>query len=123
MTRPALIVPMLSLTLILAAVPVHASSLLELGKKPSKETIVSIGSAPIKKNIPLNLGDLRTVEAKLPPAPLTRSQRMALRAKKAASRQQQVTNARRRQRVAQQQVEYDEDEGFAVDGIGEPIME
>ncbi len=107
----------------LAPGPVHASGLLELGNNPSKDTILAIGSAPAKKIIPLNLGTLRTEEAKLPPAPLTRSQRMALRAKKAASRQHQVTNARRRQRVAQQQVEFDQDEGFAMDGNGEPIME
>jgi len=108
--------------MMLTSSQIQASSLLELGKSSSKKTIVSIGSVPEKKAIPLNLGLLRTDEAQLPPPPLTRQERMMLRAKRAVSRQTAVTNARR-QRVAQRQDEYDETEEFPVDGNGDPILE
>jgi hypothetical protein len=118
--------------LILATLPVSAqeTGLLELGVTPPKDTIVPIGSVPPKKVIALDLGALRTDEAQLPAAPLTRSQRMALRAKKAMSRQRAVSNASR-QRVARRQrqqrppedVMYDQDEGFPMGPDGEPILE
>lgn len=104
------------------------SGLLELGTKPTKDTIVPIGTVPSKKTIPLNLGTLRTEEAKLPPAPLTRSERQALRAKRAMSRQRAVGNASR-QRMAQRQqqpvreAEYDLDEQIPLGADGEPVLE
>ena len=121
MTRLVISGLLTGLMLIPASAPLHAEGLLELESKPSKKTIVAIGSVPDKKIIPLNLGSLRTSHAQLPPAPLTRSERMMLRAKRAVSRQKAVTNARR-QRVAQRQGDFDQDE-FPVDGSGEPVME
>ncbi|MEP1207225.1 MAG: hypothetical protein ABJM29_06610 [Rhizobiaceae bacterium] len=121
MTRFAISGLLTSLMLILASAPLHAEGMLELKSKTSKQTIVPIGTAPKKKIIPLKLGSLRTSEAQLPAAPLTRSERMMLRAKRAVSRQKAVTNARR-QRVAQRQTDFDQDE-FPVDGSGEPVME
>ena len=77
---------------------VGASNMLELGAKPKETSILAIGTVPVQKKIPLSLGGLRTEEAALPPLPLTREERMALRAKHAASRQRAVTNARRTNR-------------------------
>ena len=123
----------LAVILGLAAFGLPASAqengLLELGTKPPKNTIVPIGSAPAKKTIPLKLGALRTEEAKLPPAPLTRSERMALRAKRAMSRQRAVSNASR-QRVAERhrqpppkEAVYDAQEEIPVGANGDPILE
>ena len=130
MTRLAnFVAKMLALALMCSSVPAHASGLLELGSKPAKQTIVPIGKAPEKQSISLNLGSLRTREAQLPPAPLTRSERMMLRAKRAMSRQRAVTNARRQRvshqpnRRVDQEVEYDETEGFPLDSNGDPVME
>ena len=130
MTRLAnFVAKMLVLVLMCASVPVQASGLLELGSKPAKETIVPIGKTPEKRSISLDLGSLRTREAQLPPAPLTRSERMMLRAKRAMSRQQAVTDARRQRishqpnRRTDQEVEYDETEGFPIDSNGDPVME
>ena len=117
--------------LVLWALPASAqqNGLLELGSKKSKNTIVPIGTVPPKKTIPLNLGALRTEEAQLPPAPLTRSQRMALRAKRAMSRQRAVSNANR-QRVAERhrrpppkEADYDFDEEIPLGSDGEPVLE
>ena len=105
------------------------AGMLELGTKKTKDTIVPIGTVPQKKTIPLKLGALRTEEAQLPPAPLTRSQRMALRAKRAMSRQRAVSNANR-QRVAERhrqpppkEAEYDFDEEIPLGSDGEPVLE
>ena len=131
MYRLAYFVPKMLLVMVLASAsaPAHATGLVELGSKPAKKTIVPIGRAPEKKSISLDLGSLRTREAQLPPPPLTRRERMMLRAERAMSRQQAVTNARR-QRVSHQpnrrvneEVEYDETEGFPVDSNGDPVME
>lgn len=102
-----------------------ASGMLELGVKKQTETILTIGTAPPKKKIELDLGNLRTREAQLPPAPLTRTERMALRAKRAVARQRQVSNARRHRRENKPATPeaYDESEGFPVDGNGEPVLE
>lgn len=115
---------------LLGALPASAeqAGLLELGTKSTKDTIVPIGSVPAKKIIPLNLGSLRTDEAQLPPAPLTRSQRMALRAKRAVSRQRAVGDARRSRNVSRSQkppqnVEYDLDEEAPMGSDGEPVLE
>ena len=116
--------------ILLCASPVSAqeNGLLLLGTSKSKDTIVPIGSAPPKKTIPLDLGSLRTEEVQLPPAPLTRSERMALRAKRAMSRQRAVSNASRN-RVAQRRqqppkdVEYDLDEQMPLGADGQPILE
>ena len=131
MKRLAIFVPnmLLVVVLTLASAPAPASGLLELGSKPSKDTIVPIGRAPEKKSITLDLGSLRTREAQLPPAPLTRGERMMLRAKRAMSRQQAVSNARRHRvshqpnRRVNEELEYDETEGFPVDSNGDPVME
>lgn len=107
--------------------PVHSNEagMLELGKRPEKETILPIGSTAPKRKIELNLGALRTDEVTLPPAPLTRSERMALRARLAVSRQKAVSNARRRQPLDRSPVNRDDfdQDIFAVDENGEPIME
>lgn len=117
--------------LVLWALPASAqqTGLLELGAKKSKDTIVPIGTVPPKKVIPLDLGALRTEEAQLPPAPLTRSQRMALRAKRAMSRQRAVSTASR-QRVAERhqqpppkEPDYDFDEEVPLGSDGEPVLE
>ena len=102
-----------------------ANGVLELGTKSPDQTIVAIGSVPEKKKIQLELGGLRTREAQLPPAPLTRNERMALRAKRAVDRQRQVSNARRHRPPPPPPSGdlYDESEGFPVDGNGEPILE
>ena len=102
-----------------------ASGMLELGVKKQSETILTIGTAPPKKKIELDLGSLRTRDAQLPPAPLTRTERMALRAKRAVARQRQVSNARRHRQESRPTAPeaYDESEGFPVDGNGEPVLE
>ena len=118
-------------SIVLWGLPASAqqNGMLELGTKKSKNTIVPIGTVPPKKTIPLKLGALRTEEAQLPPAPLTRSQRMALRAKRAMSRQRAVLNANR-QRVAERhrrpppkEPEYDFDEEIPLGSDGEPVLE
>ncbi|MEP0941649.1 MAG: hypothetical protein ABJH63_16665 [Rhizobiaceae bacterium] len=116
--------------LLLCTLPASAeqTGLLELGTKSTKDTIVPIGSVPAKKIIPLELGSLRTEEAQLPPAPLTRSQRMALRAKRAVSRQRAVGEARRSRNTSRshkppQKVEYDMDEEIPMGSNGEPVLE
>jgi hypothetical protein len=121
MLRPAMLALLSGLILTVSAATSSAANFLELGQRPSKETILSIGRVPVKKNISLDLGGIRTGEAQLPPAPLSRSERMALRSRMAVSRQRDVSNARR-QRVAQKQTPFDEDE-FPVDENGEAIFE
>lgn len=127
MTRSAILASLAALALISESQTAQSGSMLELGTKTAKETIVPIGTVPEKKIIPLKLGSLRTDEAKLPPPPLTRSERMMLRAKRAVSRQQEVTKASRQRvaqnRVAQNRDEYDETEDFPVDANGDPVME
>ena len=127
MMRNILCVPMSGLLVIGMNLPATANEagMLELGKRPEKETILSIGSTAPKRKIELDLGALRTEEANLPPAPLTRSERMALRARLAVSRQNAVSNARRRHpvnRASSSRDDFDQDT-FAVDAAGEPIME
>ncbi|MGI9365356.1 MAG: hypothetical protein ACR2O8_09255 [Rhizobiaceae bacterium] len=127
MTRHIPCIPLAGLLVIGLGLSAHANEagMLELGKKPEKETILAIGSTAPKKKIELDLGALRTDEATLPPAPLTRSERMALRARLAVSRQKAVSNARRRQPLDRSPVNRDDfdQDIFAVDENGEPIME
>lgn len=118
-------------SVVLWVLPVSAqqSGMLELGAKKPKDTIVPIGTVPPKKIIPLNLGALRTEEAQLPPAPLTRTQRMALRAKRAMSRQRAVSNAsrqplaQRHRQPPQKEANYDLDEEIPMGSDGEPVLE
>ena len=82
----------------ISATSALASSLITLGGAKADKTISTIGTAPVKKIKPLNLGKLRTREAQLPGGLLTLADRMKLRAKRARTRQKAVTFASRSKR-------------------------
>ncbi|MEE9376196.1 MAG: hypothetical protein V3V04_07650 [Rhizobiaceae bacterium] len=75
----------------------NASSYLELGAT-KKTTITALGKAPLKTKKELNLGEIRTREARLPNGVLTLADRMRLRAKQAIRRQNQVSTASRQRK-------------------------
>ena len=123
MFRPAMLALSTGLILTANIASGNAASFLELGQQTPKDTILSIGTTPEPKTISLNLGSLRTGEAQLPPPPLTRAERMALRARMGVTRQQDVSNARRPTAVrVNRDASFDEDE-FQVDEDGEPVPE
>lgn len=112
--------------LMATSVPTLASNILELGKSTRDNSIVTLGTAPPKKITQLDLGGLRTREAQLPAAPLTRSQRMTVRAKLAIRRQEAVRNAVRERKVIRRKREGDaegEEPEIAINEFGEPYME
>ncbi len=123
MIRLLLTVGWLLVTLATMSVPASATTILELSKKPGSKTILNIGTAPPEKKTPLNLGALRTREAQLPAAPLSRSQRMTLRAKMAVDRQRAVQHARRERKVIKREHDDEFDEEIAIDEFGQPYME
>lgn len=88
-----------------SATTASASNLLELGGAKKEETILAIGSAPVKKIKPLDLGELRTGDAQLPGGLLSRSERMSLRARLALKRQEEVSRASRAREERNQQFE------------------
>lgn len=107
----------------------QAAGIQELGAPTSKTTLLSLGTAPEKKNIVLNLGELRTGEAELPPGPLSLADRARLRARLAAERQSRINVAARRpssNRVKAGEAQVPEipeeyrDEGAAVGGEERP---
>ena len=75
-----------------------ANSVQTLKSKSKSDTILALGKAPIKKKKALNLGELRTREARLPNGILTLEDRMKLRVNQALKRQQAVTNASRKRK-------------------------
>ena len=123
MFKPAMLALSTGLILTVTGASGNDSSFLELGQKPIKETIQSIGTTPEQKIISLELGSIRTGEAQLPPPLLTRADRMALRARLGVSRQKDVSNARRQRAVdTRREARFDEDE-FLTDENGEAILE
>lgn len=58
-------------------------------------SLLSLGTAPEKKKIVLNLGELRVREAALPPGPLTLAERQQMRVRAAVSIEDEVSRARR----------------------------
>ena len=91
----------------------QASSIQELGKPAASGSIQTIGVVPVKKQIVLELGELRTKEAKLPQPRLTLAERNLKRSRMALARQEAVTNASRdrlKRMYGRQNDEDDEDE-------------
>lgn len=81
---------------VLVASGANANNLLTLDNAAKGQTIESIGVVPEKKEKNLKLGVLRTREAQLPGGLLSLEDRMRLRAKRALSRQREVSFARRK---------------------------
>lgn len=123
MTKRVLILCMLTTLSVPVDAVAETSTILMLGNTTDNESILSIGSAPIKKKKELELGILRTREAELPGGLLTLADRMKLRAKRGLARQRAVGNARRKQPPVQNFADNRGENEILHDDSGQPVME
>ncbi|MEL6967134.1 MAG: hypothetical protein AAGM04_07105 [Pseudomonadota bacterium] len=94
MTRSTCWVLVCAFAATLETTPVYGSNFLKLDKTSTKK-LQTIGRVPPKRKKELNLGPLRTVEAKLPGGVRTFEERMKMRVQRAIDREEAVSNALR----------------------------
>lgn len=90
---------------------------LELPEAETKQIEV-IGTVPPKRYIELDLGDLRTREARLPGGFYSSEERGLMRARRALERQRAVTDARRREPSVSMNVQM----GSPTPAVSRPVV-